>query len=180
MTAGNHKIIFTGGPGFGKSSVIEQFRLKGFHCIPDAPRQVLEEQSKLKSGILPQGNFERFAMLVLERMVRQYLSAGPGICLFDRGIPDIMAYLDYAGLKVPEAVTGQVNKHSFHSTIFFFPPWEEIYKKDRVRYETFEQARSIGDCIKHTYKNLGYSILEVPKNNIRERVKYVERHLPLI
>lgn len=175
----NRKYIFTGGPGFGKSSVIDEFEKKGVACIPEAPRQVMLEQQRLTDGILPQNDFEGFAKLVLERMVQQYEDAPSGLAIFDRAIPDIAAYLRYADLDVPNEVTKIMVNHPYHPTVFFFPAWEEIFDTDGVRYETFQEAKAIGESLKDVYTSLDYAIHEVPKLSVPERVNFVRQHLPL-
>lgn len=173
-----NKIIFTGGPGFGKSSVLKALEGDGITCIPEAPRQLLVEQSQLANGILPQKDFKTFAMLVLDRMVDQYKSSPPGLCIFDRGIPDIIAYLTYAGFEIAEEIKNIVHEHPYNSTILFFPPWKEIYETDGVRYESYDQARQIGEHLKTTYSKLGYQIIEVPKMSVEQRVRFVYQHFP--
>jgi predicted ATPase len=42
-----HKIVLIGGPGTGKSSVLNELMTKGFQCMPEVSREVtLEAQKK--------------------------------------------------------------------------------------------------------------------------------------
>ncbi len=173
----NSKYVFTGGPGFGKSSVLEALIQEGFTCLPEAPRQLILEQRVFENGVLPQSDFAGFAHLVIKRMCEQYQSAGPGIILLDRGLPDLLAYLQHDGQEINRQILETVNNHPYESPVFFFPDWEELYDLDGVRYESYEQARDIGCLIRESYESLGYRVVEVPRNSVLQRVKFVRRIL---
>ena len=52
-------------------------------------------------------------------------------------------------------------------------PFEEIYKNDSERIETFEEASAIYDYIYDAYKMLGYEPIIVEKDTIENRVKFI-------
>ena len=173
----SNKVIFTGSPGSGKSSVIEKLVLLGYEMMPEAPRQVMEEQKKLEFGKLPNTDFEGFARLCIERAVEHYRDCSAKVTIFDRGIPDIPAYLQYAQFQVGADIEKIIPSHPYNPTVFFFPPWEEIYEKDRIRYESYEQAVSIGIFIKNYYVSLGYELVEVPKIPVDDRADVIVKQM---
>jgi predicted ATPase len=180
MTSPKLRIVITGGPGFGKTTVLTGLQHEGYLCIPDAPRQILEEESGKENGIHPKDNFEGFAMLVLDRMVEQYLeSDGNNINFFDRGMPDILAYMNYAGIQIAPTIRQKVEHYPYHPVAFFFPPWPEIYDTDAVRYESLAQAQMISQHLRDTYEKLGYNLIDVPKKDVKERIDFIKEHLPL-
>lgn len=178
MTELNKRYIFTGGPGFGKSAVLSRLEAAGFTVVPEAPRQLLLEEGSKPDGILPQNDFPGFALMVGMRMIEQYRNADNGLVLFDRGIPDIPAYLRNSGYLVPPVLSTAATEYRYEPTVFFFPDWEDIYELDGVRYESFHQAREIGEALKESYRNLGYELTEVPRMDVERRVEFVRERLP--
>ncbi|MCT4644761.1 MAG: AAA family ATPase [Carboxylicivirga sp.] len=171
------RIVLTGSPGAGKTVVIDLLQKKGFTCHSEVPRLVMEEQKELIDGILPQTNFMAFAELVINRMVEQYWQESSDLCFFDRGIPDVLAYCNNAELTIPVEFFNYSNQYKYNKKVFFFPPWKEIYEKDCIRYETFEQAKTISEHLMHQYRSLLYEIIEIPRLSPVKRVQFILDHL---
>ncbi|MEE9905946.1 MAG: AAA family ATPase [Chlorobium sp.] len=93
--------IITGGPGSGKSTLIEGLRQHGFRCYSEVSRQLIRHQSMEPDGVLPWKNLPAFASLAFDAMIDQHEDAlgSSGICFFDRGIPDIFGYLEAGGYR---------------------------------------------------------------------------------
>ena len=90
---------------------------------------------------------------------------------FDRGIHDIYAYLRAIGKKAPEIKT-QI--YSFkYDLVFLLDPWEEIFKKDNERLESFEQAENYYVHIKKVYSKQ-HKVIKVPRLSINERIFFIE------
>ncbi len=171
------RIVLTGGPGFGKSSVLESLAGLGYPCRPEAPRQLIVEQGRLEAGILPGTDFPAFAELAARRMLEHYLGNETGPVFFDRALPDIPAYLKNAGLPLTPSIRDAVASHPYDSPVFFFPDWEEIFSLDGVRYESFDEARGIGLLIRESYESLGYNVIEVPRISPEGRTAFILEHL---
>ncbi|HEY0054651.1 MAG TPA: AAA family ATPase [Pedobacter sp.] len=169
-----NKFIITGGPGSGKTSLIEQLELRGYACSKEASRQLIIEQVALVSEALPWLNLSAFADLALERMKVLYCeSQNSSLTFFDRGIPDIIGYLKFAGRAVAEKYYEALDDCSYNSTAFILPPWEEIYVNDSERWQSFEESVQIYEAIKETYGELNFNLIEVPKVPIKDRVTFI-------
>ena len=168
-------IVIIGGPGTGKSTIIDGLVADGYCCYPEISRQVTLEAQK--EGI-EQLFLEKpllFSQKLLEGRIKQFESAKeePAEVVFiDRGIPDVVAYMDYIGDNYPEHFT-EACEVCKYSKIFLLPPWEEIYKSDGERYENFEQAKTIYNHLVETYKKYGYELIEVPKDTVNNRILYI-------
>ncbi|SNR33141.1 AAA family ATPase [Lutibacter flavus] len=170
-----NKIVITGGPGTGKSTVIEELSKRNFMCMHEVSREVTINARKNGTEQLFLTKPLLFSELLLESRINQYIEAetkNSDIVFFDRGIPDVQAYMNYISIDYPKTYTTKSNLYRY-DYIFLMPPWEEIYISDNERYENFEQALAIHNHLERTYKDLQYPIIEVPIGTVSERVKFI-------
>ncbi|HLP65352.1 AAA family ATPase [Flavobacterium sp.] len=168
-------IVITGGPGTGKTTIINQLIEQGHTCYPEISRQVTMEAKKQGIEQLFLEKPLLFSELLLEGRKKQYYSATEetsNTIFLDRGIPDILAYMHYIGDSYPSFFDLACKEH-IYSKIFVLPPWEEIYESDEARYENFEQAKLIFEHLKETYQKYGYQLIEVPKGTVNERIQFI-------
>lgn len=172
------KIIITGGPGSGKTSLINELKSLNYHCSPEASRELIIEQVAKKSDCLPWINLSPFAELVLERMISLYKeSSSCDLTFFDRGIPDIIAYLKSANLPVSENYLEALANHRYHSTVFILLPWPEIYVNDNERWQTYKESEAIYQVIKETYIQLNFNLIEIPQLALERRLAFILEHI---
>ncbi|MDT0644035.1 ATP-binding protein [Zunongwangia sp. F363] len=170
-----NKIVITGGPGTGKSSVIHKLEEKGHDCLHEVSREVIREaqlegieQLFLEDPLL-------FSRKLLEGRIKQFHEAEdfPSDHIFiDRGIPDVVAYMDFFNTSYAEDFILPCKDHRYEM-IFILPPWEAIYKSDNERYETFEEATKISEYLENTYKHYGYDPIVVPEASVEERANFI-------
>lgn len=168
-------IVIIGGPGTGKSTIIDGLVSKGFCCYPEISRQVTLEAKKQGIEQLFLENPLLFSELLLEGRKKQFNSAleePQNIIFIDRGIPDILAYMHYIGDSYPLHFDTAC-RENVYTKIFILPPWEEIYVSDEARYENFEQAKLIYNHLTETYQNYGYKLTEVPKDTLDNRILFI-------
>ncbi|NLP57940.1 AAA family ATPase [Lutibacter sp. B1] len=169
------KIVITGGPGTGKSTVIEELIKRNYACMPEISREVTLNAKKKGIEQLFLTKPLLFSELLLEGRVNQYIESetkNNNIVFFDRGIPDVHAYMNYISIDYPSTYIHKSNIYRY-THIFLMPPWEEIYISDNERYENFEQALAIHNHLERTYKQLNYSITEVPTGTVEFRADFI-------
>lgn len=168
------KIVITGGPGTGKSSVIQNFETMGYNCLHEVSREITSQAQKegieqlfLEKPIL-------FSEKLLEARIKQYTKAESkhSHVFLDRGIPDVVAYMDYLGTSYQKFFSRACREYKY-DLIFLLPPWKKIYQTDSERYESFEQAMEIHEYLKKTYINFGYDPIEVPRESIEFRTEFI-------
>ena len=171
--------MLIGGPGTGKSSVLDELERRGFVCMSEISREITLEARKkgieqlfLKEPIL-------FSKLLLEGREKQYIDAithKSDFVFFDRGIPDIHAYMDFTKKDYPDFFKAKSLKFKYDH-VFLFKPWKEIFTSDNERYESFEESIIIDIYLQKSYRELNYMITEVPFDTIEKRTDFILNQL---
>lgn len=168
-------VVITGGPGTGKTTLINELITQGYCCFPEISREINIKAKKQGANNLFIENPLLFSQYLLEGRAQQYKEAllkPNDIVFLDRGIPDILAYMDYVQNKYSEEFK-LFAKENRYSKVFILPPWEEIYTTDDERYENFYESEIIHKHILTTYINLGYEPNEIPKLSVENRISYI-------
>lgn len=173
------KIALIGGPGTGKTTLINALKAKGYNCMEEISRQItLEAQEKGIEQLFLEDPLLFSEHLLLGRQ-KQFLDADKlqeDIVFFDRGLPDVVAYLDYLKSSYPNSFKTICSQHNYDN-VFILKPWKAIYEQDNERYETFDQALILHDFLVKTYTHYGYSIIDTPFGTVEERMKFILNHL---
>jgi predicted ATPase len=175
----NKKIILLiGGPSSGKTTLINHLEAEGYICYPEISREVILHAREEGVDYLFLENPMLFSERLLEGRIKQYQKAvnEEKPVFIDRGIPDVVAYMDFIGDTYPEAFIAACETYKYDK-IFLLPPWEEIYTSDAERYESFEEATKIHEYLVDTYTKYGYDLQEVPKTSVEERFQFIINHL---
>jgi predicted ATPase len=171
------KYVLTGGPGIGKTTLIELLASKGFAIVPEASRSIIEEEKIKGSENLPWKNLAGFQALVAKRQLEAEEEAfkGKNECVFlDRGIVDGKAYSIY-GKTIHEPII-DASALKRYDKIFILDKLPE-YKNDAERVEDHAFAQEIHDLLYKTYKDFGYEPILVPVLPPKERLEFVLRNI---
>jgi predicted ATPase len=173
------KIVITGGPGTGKSSIINKLIKRSYICLEEISRQVTLDAKADGIDQLFLTHPLLFSERLLEGRKQQFLTANTldsNLVFIDRGIPDIVAYMDYVGDNYPQYFIDAC-KNNTYDHIFILKPWKAIYTSDQVRYENFEQAETIHTHLLNTYQTFKYQLNDVPFDTIEKRTDYIIKAL---
>jgi len=167
-------VVITGGPGSGKSALVEELRSRGYQGIEECARTIIRDQLLIGGRALPWIDPQLFGELLLSWHLRSYKEgvSKEGTVFFDRGAPDTVGYFVVQGLPVPEYVHTAVQKFRYSKVVFLAPPWEEIYRTDDERVESFEEAGLVYRAMAAAYRSAGYDLIELPLASIAERARF--------
>jgi predicted ATPase len=167
--------VMTGGPGSGKSTLIEALVGRGICVMPETGRAIIRDQVAIGGEALPWSDRRAFAELMLSSEMRSYRAAlelnVPVV--FDRGVPDVAGYLRLSGIPIPPHVDRTAQMFRYHRRVFVAPPWQEIFAHDTERKQTFEEAQATCEAMIETYSALGYELILLPLDPVEERVRLV-------
>ncbi|WP_333597917.1 AAA family ATPase [Chryseobacterium flavum] len=173
----SHLYIITGGPGAGKTTLLEALHKNGYVTAPEEGRRIIREQLQMNGEGVPWKNRILFAELMFDASVKTYQKIrnkkGVKTAFFDRGILDTIGYLRTENIPVPEEMKTRALKMTYQKKVFILPPWNEIYENDPERKQSPEQAVHTFNCIRETYLEYGYQIIEVPRDTVEQRVRFI-------
>ena len=167
--------VLTGGPGSGKTTLIEALRQAGFATSLEAGRGIIRDQSAIGGSALPWRDRALFAELMLSWEMRSYQVARdqPGPVFFDRGVPDTLGYLRLSGLPVPEHVSSAAGRFRYNPRVFVAPPWPDIFAQDEERRQTLDEAERTYHALAGVYTELGYELVPLPLAPVEARLRFV-------
>ncbi len=174
MTRLNFYII-TGGPGSGKTSIVEELRKRGVLCVDEVARSILKEQNAIGGDATHTGDRRKYCELMLSRSMFTYNQVAEmrAPVFFDRGIPELAGYRRFTAADVPAHFLKAVEMFRYNPVVFMTPPWEEIYCNDEERIQGYREAVETYEAIAATYPQFGYRSVEIPRLPVSERAQFL-------
>lgn len=167
--------VVTGGPGAGKTSLIEALAERGYPHVEEAGRKIIREQRQSGGNATHDGDRIAYRELMFDHAIESYrrMTSETRIVFFDRGLPDLAGYSRLIGANVPAHIARAIVLHRYNKLVLIAPPWEDIYTADTERRQDFTEAVATHDAIRYAYVQAGYCPIELPKSSIESRVDFV-------
>jgi predicted ATPase len=167
--------VITGGPGSGKTTLVDALEQAGFVRSVEAGRGVIQDQMAIDGPALPWRDPAAFAELMLGWEMRSYRMATrqAGPVFFDRGVPDVIGYLRLMRLPVPPHLEKAAEVFRYRRRVFIAPPWRKIFTQDAERRQDITEAERTYEALAETYVRLGYELVELPRVGVAERLQLV-------
>lgn len=166
------RIIITGGPCTGKSTILDQIKTyRGIHgpIVPEVARGVFERLKLYEPEKIEDRDFTQ--RLIESIQIKNWHENPKGI--FDRGLPDEFAYRLFHNMGGRTTLWNKCWGPIRYDKVFFLPYWPEIYATDDIRKETPEEAERLEMLIHQSYFACGYTPIEVPIGPVEERVNFI-------
>ena len=174
----NRKIVISGGPGSGKTRLINLLKEDGYQTFEEFSRIIIKKgfhkgfknYFKVLPKAFSEGFFEGRKQQWESARKLPFLKKKPYV-FFDRGIPDIIAYLQAQG-KNSDPWKKKAKPYVYEH-VFLLEPWLEIYHTDSERLETFEEAQNYFEHIKNIYQELNGLLHIIPKESPENRIAFL-------
>lgn len=173
------RVVVTGGPGSGKTTLVEALGRRGFATVPEAAIQVIEDLNA-EHGVEGQkvwrkANRLAFQERVLARQIALEEAAGdPPVLFLDRGRLDGVAYCRYFQAPLPpgyreRARSGRYDRVLVLQTLAGFEP-----RADSGRTSGREDSVALGRVIAAVYREAGHAVADVPELlDVEARLSFV-------
>jgi predicted ATPase len=165
--------ILTGAPGSGKTAILDH--LGGdIRCVGEPAREILAEQRSSGGSGTHDRDPSLFVDLLLRRSIDNHRAAQrwEGPVVFDRGVPDCVAYATLMGVDPAPSVLAS-RRFPYHTKVLVLGPWEEIYNVDDERTMSFADTAPFHRALMDAYEQAGYTLVEVPRDSIEGRAAFV-------
>lgn len=173
--------ILTGGPGVGKTTLINELSNRGFKCVAEVARQIIQDELNNGGNALPWANMEVYSRKMLEASVSDFIDNYKlsENLFFDRGVPDTLGYETLMKFSSNRFLEEMCIKLRYNKQVFLLPPWREIYENDAERKQDFEEATRTYDIMNIVYNRLEYRIIEIPLLAVDKRADFILNYLNL-
>jgi predicted ATPase len=173
------RVAVTGGPGAGKTSLLQELERRGYTIVPEVARSIIAERRE--KGLSPRPEPLAFAQTIFDRDAQQYTSSSAGksfgLVFFDRCILDSLAMLAQLNGLTASEIRTHLEKYRYHPKAIILPPWREIYRVDSERDQSYEEAVRVYESLRAWYIECGYTLIEVPPGPVGVRCEFVLRAL---
>ncbi|HZM63805.1 MAG TPA: ATP-binding protein [Candidatus Saccharimonadales bacterium] len=171
--------VITGGPGTGKTVLINLLRKHGYHTVPEAATEIIDEglaQGKTIQDI--RGDEHEWQANILQRALQKEAATPPNqLTFFDRGTHDGLAHLHYYNLT-PRSEWNDIKYGNPYKTVFLLEPLGDV-AKEYNRIENIEFTRKITGVMRDVYRQAGTEPIMIPALPPEERVKLILEHIGL-
>lgn len=174
MTKSNF-YLFTGPPGAGKTTLLDALAKQNQFVVPEVARAIIKQQQATGGNATHMGDRIAYSHLMLTASIADFLNCDvkDHCVFFDRGIPDLYSYTKRFCGGLSTEVSQAVLQYRYNTKAFIFPVWPEIYCHDTERKQTLEEAIDTYYAVKEGYTACGYTLIEVPKLSVSERVDFI-------
>jgi predicted ATPase len=177
--AGANKYVITGGPGLGKTALLASLQELGYAVYAEAARAIIDTWRRggetFPSPWIAREAFDRDIENI---MLSQYVNSDPARpAIYDRGLPDLIAWKRYLGHPVDDRLKAVVSSHPYAHTVFITPNWAPWYELSLDRPFPKKESFEINEILGKTYIEFGYHLLELPKGRVSDRAAFVDDHI---
>lgn len=167
--------VLSGGPGSGKTTLIEALGRRGFATTAEAGRAIIRDQTAIGGPATHQNDPALFAEIMLAFDMQSYRLAldKEGPVFFDRGVTELAGYHRMMGMPAPAHFRTAAERFRYNPKVFIAPPWPEIFANDGERKQSFGEAVTTHDASVRIYAEFGYKIVALPKASVEERLRFV-------
>ena len=168
------RVVITGGPGFGKTSIIKRLKRERIQATPDYARMLIDG-FKLK----PAEDHLKFQSQWLELMLAGFNNTNSQTTLFEYGFPDIIAYFrwrDGHSYSIPQQFIDAAQNSRFEQVFILRPIDPLFFEQDYARVFTYEKSIELDREICRAWDEFGYKPTLVPNIKLESRVSYIRGH----
>ena len=164
--------VITGGPGTGKTTLLDALAERGIATEPEIARGILRVPGGMSMRADQSVAFGE-AMLAGEIAAFHRASGINGSVVFDRGLADTAGFFSLERLYFSAQLDRACHELRYEGPIFRAPPWGEIYASDEQRIQSWSQAVTSDRAVIAAWRHYGYDPIDLPLAPVAERAAFV-------
>lgn len=170
------KYIITGGPGCGKTTLINLLADAGHIIAPEAARLILKQQPYLSGSELQEKIF--FKQIEIETELNQKYGNEDVVVFLDRGLIDGKGYSDYFKCNFVTDYKIELKDAKYEQIVFLLKPLEKKdFLNDETRKETYAESLVITDYLKKAYTDEGFTVIELEATNPKDKFNKIMSYI---
>lgn len=128
----NNFFVITGGPGVGKTSLLQELKKRKFQVISEIARQIIKEQKGINGDALPWKNKELYKNIMFDRSIKSFeqidKKENNTLFFFDRGFLDTICYASLIESEISTQMKSYAENWRYNQNVLFFPPGKKFIK----------------------------------------------------
>ncbi len=157
------RVVLTGGPCAGKTTVLNELSKLGFATVPEAA-EILLRKHRFRNSV----NFQK-KICKLQLKLEEETEPRYGLVFFDRGLPDGIAYMEMINRRIPKLEKLSKGRYDFVFVLDRLP-----FRSEGIRIESGDdEAEELHNRIINVYKRLNYTVFNVPVAPPKDRVRFI-------
>jgi predicted ATPase len=164
------KYVITGGPGCGKSTVIQELAKLGYATFSESARDIIDQELARGGSRLPWADWRGLQDDVLKLQLEKESGIKKPV-FFDRGLVDGVAYYRLHDVEPPRELLECCGRANY-AKVFLLEMLPD-YKRDKGRREDAKTAQKLVRLIEKAYKDFGYLAVRVDVSPPAERARCI-------
>ncbi len=179
------KIVLTGGPYSGKSTLAGALTELGFALVPEAAIQVIDalglELGMERARSWRAENHVEFQLRIVRLQLRLEAEAehsGAELAVCDRGVPDGLAYMRHWRVGPPAELV-EAARRARYERVFLLDTLSGVRPRPESGRVDEHDSLRVRDLLAQVYREHDHEPVPVPERSVAERIELIRSDLEI-
>lgn len=174
------RVVITGGPGVGKSSIISELEVRGEAVLREAATDLIALLNA--KGLHEPWEAENFQNNITLFQERREDTVGSDLELVfqDRSLIDSFGYYEFRKQTIPANLDTKLKQMKlegkYYEYVFFIKNLGQSFLNE-IRKHDLEDSMNIEYHLREAYRSRGYKIVDIEQGSVDHRVDQIQKFL---